>query len=80
MFWGKRREFTSAEYEQIQKRFTDFEQHFSRIDSQLANIRLDVDNLRGRFSRQLKGLAPVKEETETNIKPSILLRPDGTPI
>lgn len=89
-FWKKSNEtpLNSSEYEKISKRLTEFAGTIEEIKNNFKILETNYNNLRGNFNRKLSGLkeeekvAPKEEEMsgETNIKPSVFLSPNGTPL
>ena len=87
-FWKKSNEtpLRSDEYERISKKFTELAATVEELQNKFKILETNYNNLRGNFNRKLSGLkeeekvVPKEEETETNIKPSVFLTPNGLPI
>jgi cell division protein FtsB len=81
----KNESLNSAEYEKLSKRITELVTEIETLRTKFKILETNYDNLRGNFNRKLAGIKKDEKaeeivETENNIKPSIFLSPNGTPI
>lgn len=73
LFFKKRNENTSQnltnsdEYGKVLRRFAEISTDVELCKTQIKVLQTDVDNLRGKFNRKLKGLEKEEEEKEKNI-------------
>lgn len=84
-FWQKKNEspLRSDEYERISRRFTEVVAIVEELQNKFKILETNYNNLRGNFNRKLSKIKEEEKEemqTETNIKPSIFLTPNGAPI
>ena len=84
MGWFKNEGINSVEYEKLSKRITELVAEVETMRSKIKVLETDNANLRGNFNRKLSGIKKEElqeeEKTESNIKPSVFLSPNGTPI
>lgn len=76
---------TSEEYEKLLKRIIEISGSLQELHNKFKILETNYDNLRGNFNRKLSGIKKSEEEiteekSETNIKPQVLLSPNGLPI
>jgi len=76
MFWNKK--INSEEYEKILKQLTEMQMKFASIDARINFLETSTASLRGFVNRKCGVMQ--EDKTETNKKPSVLLRPDGDTI
>lgn len=89
-FWNKtakddKKVLNSDEYERTSKRIIELHSRVEELQNKIAVLQTNYDNLRGQFNRKLSGLKEEDKkeelaESETNIKKSIFLSPNGSPI
>jgi len=89
-FWHRKNEtpLRSEEYERVSKRITELAAAVEELQNKFKILETNYNNLRGNFNRKLSGLkeeekvAPKEEEmeTDTNLKPTVFLSPNGLPI
>jgi len=82
MFWSKKNEITSIEYEKLSKRVIELFSELEDIKVQVKILGTNYDNLRGNFNRKLAGVKKEEEteKTEKDINKSVFLSPNGSPI
>jgi len=85
MIWRKNESVNSIEYEKLSKRITELVAEVETIRTKFKILETNYDNLRGNFNRKLSGIKKEEKaeediETENNLKPSVFLSPNGSPI
>ena len=55
---------SSDEYERLVKKFSDYDARIRILDTQLEIFKTNLDDLRGKFNRKLKGLQAEEPKEE----------------
>ncbi len=83
-FWLKseKKTINSAEFELLFKKITEISSNLEVFSAKIATFSTSLEDLRSRFNRKLSGFKeappePPEEKSENDIKPNVLLTPDG---
>ena len=72
MFWNKNdtsKNINSSEYEDALKRIAKLHGEVELVKGYIEAYKLQLDNLRGNFSRKLKGIKEEEQKEEEKIQP-----------
>ena len=82
-FTSKNKKLTSEEYELLSKRMTGITGMVEDCRLQVVNLEMSISKFRGIVNRKFGGEKeappqdPPEEKKESNLKPSVLLNPNG---